>query len=771
MGTAFSRTSHVWFTLDLGVVTEVYYPTIDQPQLRDLQFLVTDGESFFHDERRDTVHQIEPLSTHALGYRITNADPEGRYCIVKEIIADPDRPTVLLHTSFQPAPGWEGKLRVFVLAAPHIEDGGWGNVGEVGEAADRTLLLAHKGNTWLALGASVPFARTSVGFVGVNDGWGDLATDFEMHHEYDFAGPGNIALTGEIDLSATTDFTLALSLGNRRQGAVTALLQSLSRPFAGTRDRYVAAWDTVCADSLDLSDVSTDGGRLFHTSQSLLLSHEDKMYEGAMIASLSIPWGETRNDTDADGYHLVWTRDMVNSSTGLLATGDTTQPFRALVYLAASQRPDGGFYQNFFVSGDPHWTGIQLDEVAFPIILAFRLYRLDALREFDPYPMVLRAARYLIQHGPATPQERWEEAAGYSPSTLASNIAALTCAAVMAAERGDATIARFITEYADFLDAHIEQWTVTTSGTLHPEVNRHYIRILPDDPESPVPHEDPEHTWLTLANRGPQQQHTFPAKDIIDAGFLELVRYGVRSAGDPLIEDSLAVVDHLLRDEFEEGPAWRRYNHDGYGQRADGTAYDGWGVGRAWPLLTGERAHYELAAGRPVKSYITAMERFARGAGLLPEQVWNADPIPEHFLWPGGPTGAAMPLMWAHAEYIKLLRSTRDDAVFDRIPEVAARYAAGRRDQVERQVWKPNRRCPTVPAGAILRVQAGASFSLVWTDNEWVDTYATPGADSELGVWFVDIDIDPAQQAPIRFTFHWGDGHWEGWDHAVEVIA
>ena len=340
----------------------------------------------------------------------------------------------------------------------------------------------------------------------------------------------------------------------------------------------------------------------------MILAHEDKTYDGALIASLSIPWGEFMSDDDLGGYHLVWTRDMCKSATGLLAAGSTEVPLRALIYLACTQKEDGGFYQNFWINGEPYWRGTQLDETAFPILLAWRLHQAKALQDFDPYPMVLKAAGYLIHNGPVTPQERWEENSGYSPSTLAAHIAALICAAAFARERGQQATAQYLEEYADFLESHLEQWTVTTEGTLVPGIPRHFIRIHPADADDPQPDEDANHGVLELRNQPPGAPIAYPAKEIVDAGFLELVRYGIRKPGDPLIEDSLRVVDAVLKVETPFGPCWRRYNHDGYGQREDGGPFQGWGYGHAWPLLTGERGHYELAAGRDVQPFIRAME-------------------------------------------------------------------------------------------------------------------------------------------------------------------
>jgi glucoamylase len=590
-----------------------------------------------------------------------------------------------------------------------------------------------------------------------------------MDWEFDAAEHGNIALIGELDTRHGYEFTLGVAFGSSLHHATTILLQSLGFPFAEHRERFVEQWGRACQHMAPLGRQSGDGGRLYQASHRLLLAHEDKSYPGAMIASLSIPWGEVKGDEDLGGYHLVWTRDMVSSTTGLLASGNTETPLRALTYLACSQRPDGGFHQNFWIDGEPYWRGIQLDEVAFPILLAWKLREAGALRDFDPYPLVLRAAGYLIRRGPATPQERWEENGGYSPSTLASNIAALTCAAGLALERGDGATAAFLQRHADFLECHVEAWTVTTEGSLAPGIARHFIRLRPVDPEDPQPDEDPNRGAITIRNRPPDERTEFPAKEIVDAGFLELVRYGIRKAGDPLIEDSLRVVDATLKVETPFGPCWRRYNHDGYGQRDDGGPYEGWGTGRAWPLLTGERGHYELAAGRDVAPYLRAIERFATGAGLLPEQVWDAPDRPEARMWLGRPTGAPMPLMWAHAEYVKLLRSAHDGQVFDCIPAVAERYQA-RRAHPPIEVWTFNRRARSVRPGTVLRVQAEAPFRLRWTTDEWSvvrDTTSTPTA---LGIDFVDLPLPRLQAAPIRFTFFWlGVGRWEGRDFAVDV--
>jgi glucoamylase len=770
VGTAYAASSHIWFTLWNGIVTEVYYPTVDRPQLRDLQYLITDGKSFFHEEKRHLKSKFERLSDHALGYRCTNSAPDGRYAVVKEIITDPHLACVLQRTKLTGDESFVSKLRLYALCAPHLEVGGWQNNGYIAELDGRKILMAQKQGTWLALAATIPFSHVSCGYVGRSDGWTDLAGNFQMDWEFDHATDGNIALTGELDLNGHREFTLGLAFGDTQHRAIATLLQALGTPFEEHSKRYAEQWDRTSAHQLPLAKISSDKGNLYHSSFSLLLAHEDKSYPGALIASLAIPWGEAAGDKDQGGYHLVWTRDMVNSASALLASGESATPLRALIYLAVCQQEDGGFSQNFWVNGKPYWRGIQLDEVAFPIMLALRLSRQNALQDFDPYPMVMKAAGYLLRYGPVTQQERWEEASGYSPSTLASNIAALIAAAYFCRQRKDKAATEFLEQYADFLESHVEAWTVTTEGTLVPGIPRHYIRILPDDVNNSNPAEDPDSGILKIANLTPGARNSFPAKEIVDAGFLELVRYGIRKPGDPLIADSLKVIDAILKVDTPMGPVWHRYNHDGYGQRDDGGPYVGWGKGRAWPLLTGERAHFELAAGRDVKPLIGAIERFASTTGLLPEQVWDAQDLPEKYMFLGRPTGSAMPLMWAHAEYVKLLRSASDGQVFDLIPEVASRYLGNRKACQRFEIWKPNRQARVVKKGYRLRVQVPTSFRLHWTGDEWRTVNDTPSVATAFGVEFVDIPITAAQQAPIRFTFFWPQSNsWEGRDYVVEV--
>ncbi len=770
VGTAYSTSSNVWFTVWNGVVTEIYHPTVDRPQVRDLQYLISDGKSFFHEEKRHLDSKVEPMWTHGLGYRITNSDPQGRYAVIKEVIADPHLSCILQHTKITGDRNFISQLDVYALCAPHLEVGGRGNNGYIIEVAGYHILAAEKEGTWLALGATIPFTHLSCGYVGQSDGWTDLADNFQMDWEFERALDGNIALTGKLNLDNAKEFTLGLAFGTNLHNAISTLFQSLNIPFEQQKQLYNEQWKRSRDDIKPLENISYDDGKLYHNSVSLLLAHEDKTYPGALIASLAIPWGEAKDDQDQGGYHLVWTRDMVSSVAGLVAAGETDTAVRSLIYLATSQQEDGGFAQNFWVDGKPYWTGIQLDEVAFPILLAWLLHEEKACSNFDVYPMVLRAAGYLIRHGPATQQERWEENSGYSPSTLASNIAALICAAQFVRERGDQATAQFIEEYADFLEAHIEDWTVTTEGTLVPGIKQHYIRITPTDINNPQPNENPNTVTLFISSQPPGESGEFPAKEIVDGGFLQLVRYGIRKADDPIIVDSVKVIDAVLKVNTPVGPCWHRYNHDGYGQKEDGEPYTSWGKGRAWPLLAGERGHYELAAGGDVKTCIKAMEGFASDTCLLPEQIWDEADKPDVHMYLGKPTGSAMPLMWAHSEYIKLLRSNHDGQVFDFIPEVANRYLGERRECKSLEIWKFNRQIDKIKKGYTLRIQALASFQLHWSDDNWKTAKDIPSTPTKVGVKFVDISVSDSQQKPIMFTFFWiENSKWEQRDYTVGV--
>ena len=777
VATAYSASSRVWYTVSHGTLNEVYFPTIDRPQIRDMELLFTDEQTFFHEEKRDFEYDFHYFDPDAPAVRVVASDLDGRYTVTKEFIADPHHPVVLMNVKIAGDEAVLSRLKCYALLAPHLDGGGAGNSARSISIAGRRMLLAWKNGTSLAFGADCGFSRSSCGYVGASDGYQDLSTHMKMEWQFGRAMDGNLAVMGEIDVARNREFTIGIALGDGHHAALSGLMQTLSTPYPLHAKRFVEQWHRAASPAA-LAAASTDNGRLMRISQNVILTHEDKTYSGAFIASASVPWGASKSDDDLGGYHLVWTRDMVQSATALLACGRTETARRALVYLAVTQRADGGFAQNFWIDGSAYWTGIQLDEVAFPIILAWRLWKLDGLGIFDVFPFVERAAAFLVRYAPVTQQERWEENAGYSPSTLAAVISGLVCAADIARAYKATELASFLETYADWIEAHLDEWTTTEDGVLLPGVQRHYMRIRPPAPGEPFHNPTIEPGFIHIANREPGEITDFDAREVIDGGFLELVRYGIRRPDDPLIVESLKVVDHCLKYETPYGPCWRRYNHDGYGQKKDGGPYDGSGQGRAWPLLGGERAHYELAAGNDVKPLIAAYERFSSVGGMLPEQVWDHQDLPERGMYEGRSAGSAQPLVWAHAEYIKLLRSVVDGKTFDTISVVADRYAVQPGTRTFRntvEIYQVARPISQVPAGLTLRVIDAERFNIVYSWDGWQTTQTTTSRVCGFPGSYADLPTPGERDAGSRhlsFTLQWPTTadkaeHWLG--HNVEI--
>jgi glucoamylase len=774
VSTAYAASSRIWFTASHGTLNEIYYPTIDRPQTRDMELLFTDEATFVHEEKRDLEYDFAYIDENALAIRVQATDLGGRYTVTKEFITDPHHPVVLMNVKITGDESVLSRLKCYALLAPHLDGGGAGNSARSLDIAGQRCMVAWKNGVSLAFGASCGFSRSSCGYVGSSDGYQDLTQHMRMTWNFGQAMNGNLALMGEIDVAKNREFTIAIAPGDGHHSALAGMMQTLSTPYAEHRDRFISQWQRALPP-VRLAGASTDGGKLMRASHAMVLTHEDKTYSGAFIASASIPWGASKGDDDLGGYHLVWTRDMCQSATAMLACGRVDTARRALVYLACTQHPNGGFAQNFWIDGTPYWQGIQLDEVAFPVILAWRLWKANGLGNFDVMSFVTSASAFLVRYAPVTQQERWEENAGYSPSTLAAVISALVCAADICGAQGSKELGQFLCEYADWIEAHLDDWTTTFRGVLDPEIPRHYMRIRPSAPGEPFHNDSIPPGMIHIANREPGERFDFEAREVIDPGFLELVRYGIRRADDPLIVDSLKVVDKVLKIETPFGVCWRRYNHDGYGQKKDGGPYDGSGQGRAWPILTGERAHYELAAGRDVSSYITAIERFSSFGGMLPEQVWDYDDLPSQGMYFGRSAGSAQPLVWAHAEYLKLLRSVTDGKVFDRIDVVAERYAVEsdqRKFKSQIEVFQTSRPIAAMLHGKTLRIMDAEAFRVVYSTDNWATKSAIDSRSVGRPGSFVDIATKDDQTGSIVFTLHWADGdRWLGYNCQVDLLS
>src|SRR5579884_1270220 len=349
-GTAAGAQSRIWFTTSHGIIDEIFFPYIDQPNTRDLGLLISDGSTFFSEEKRDADHAVEQVETGVPGYRITNTCKQGRYRTQKMVITDPRRDTVLQAVTFEALSGSLTDYHVYALLAPHVENQGSGNNGWAGSYKGVSMLFAQRGSTTLALACSSSYRAMSCGYVGVSDGWQDISTNKRMTWFYESARDGNIALTGEIALPADGRFILALGFGNDTESAAQQALGALVQPFDDTLSRYIREWQEYQAQCVDLKD-GRNNINYYRVSTALLKSCESKDIPGGLIASPSIPWGFSKGDNDLGGYHLVWTRDQVEGAGGLLAAGDIAGAFQVLVYLLSTQEPDGHWPQNMWMDG------------------------------------------------------------------------------------------------------------------------------------------------------------------------------------------------------------------------------------------------------------------------------------------------------------------------------------------------------------------------------------------------------------------------------------
>jgi glucoamylase len=770
VGTALNPISQVWFTISHGILTEVYYPGPDQACTRDMGLIVTNGKDFFSEEKWDTEHKIEYLAEGVPAFKLINTCLEGRYRIEKEIITDPSRDCVLQRTKFIPLRGKIKNYNLYVLLAPHIANLGAGNNAWLGEDKGVPMLFAEREGVTLALCCSRSWKNRSVGYVGASDGWQDISRNKHMTWHHQSAKNGNVCLTGEVDMIEGGDeFVIAIGFGKNAYEAGQRARASLVEDFDLAKDRYIYEWQKWHRTLLSLKTTKTRNEPLdlYLISASVLKVHEGKKRPGGLVASLSIPWGFSKGDEDFGGYHLVWPRDMVQTASGLLALKAGDDALKALNYLMITQEADGHWAQNMWMDGTPYWGGIQMDQTGAPILLldlASREGTIDIQQVHHFWPMVYKAAKFLVCNGPTTHQCRWEENAGYSPYTLAIQIAALLAAADFADLNNEPEVGTYLRETADLWNSNIEKWTYVTDTDLARRVGveGYYVRISSPNRTEIDPNDN---DIIPIINRKPGENYT-PVSEMISPDALALVRYGLRAADDPKILNTIKVIDSILKVETPYGPCWYRYNGDGYGEHEDGSPFNGTGRGRPWPLLTGEIGHYEIAAGNfdEAKRMLKAVEAFANEGGMIPEQIWDTDDIPEKELIFGRPTGAAMPLAWAHAEYIKLCRSITGKRVFDMPPQTKFRYVDNKVSS-NFGIWRFSHRTNVLPVGKkVLRIEVLASAIIRWSDDNWQtvnDIYTT---DTKIGMHIADI---PVSHLPIggeiAFTFYWLES--QNWEH------
>ncbi|HEU5392532.1 MAG TPA: glycoside hydrolase family 15 protein [Streptosporangiaceae bacterium] len=665
-GTARGTDSKVWYTLNSGELSEIYYPRIDTPSTRDTQLVVTDGRTFTDRESTDTIHRVRLLDPESLSYQQINTARSGKYVITKTYVTDPRRSTVLVDIEFRSLTGQ--RYRVYVLHDPALSMTGDDDTGSTQSGA----LVATDGTNSDAVLASSSFSKTSSGYQGQSDGWTDLASDHQMDWTYTASQPGNVVQTGQTALTGLAGgqhLTLAIGFAASTPAAVSAARASLASRFAGTQRAYAAGWHQYLATLKPVPRSAARSATEYHVSQMVLAASEDKTYRGGFVAAPGRPWAWANVLQSLPVYHAVWSRDLYEIATALIAMGDRAAANRALNYLFnVQQRPDGSYPQNSRLPGEAVFGGLQMDEVSFPTVLAGQLDRTGAA----DWEHIRKAEDFVIANGPSTPGERWENASGYSPATIAAEISGLVVGAGIARKNGDNARADHYLQIADSWRGNLGHWTVTTNGPLSSQP--YFLRITADGDANAG-------TQIQLSDGGP----LIDQREVLDPSFLELVRLGVLRPDDPRILNTLTLVDKYLGYSTPNGPFWHRASFDGYGEKADGSEWQptptasGITHGRGWPLLTGERGEYQLAAGSDAQNYLDTIARSADNASwLLPEQVWDhqspAGTGPD--FQPGEPTFSATPLAWTHAQFIRLAWSIDNGAPIETPQPVACRYSS-----------------------------------------------------------------------------------------------
>ena len=730
-------TSRLWATIGHGIVNEVYWPSTGAPQIRDFSFYLV-GEKSWIDLKRVRRYTLSTPSPYLPLPTISHTGSD--YRLELEILPDPRRDVLLVRYAI------EGPYRLVVIVAPHL-----GSTGKENHAwIDGDSAYANRGHSALCLRASKPLRALSCGYVGASDGWQDLHQHGSLTYDFNRADNGTIAVAGEADGSGGV---LALGFAETWLGASILARTALAESFDSLRAEFLRAWQ-AWGEKLKLPDRGGTFGNAALLSATVLKIHEDRSYPGAVVASLSAPWGSS-TDT-LGGYHLVWPRDATLSAFALLGANQLSDVGRMLGHMIAMQTPEGDWPQNYYPHGEPFWTGIQLDEAAFPVVLAAKLREIGAPEVQGTQAMVRAAIGFVARSGPSSQQDRWEESAGINPFTLAVAISALIAAAPWLSPEEKA----FAVSLANDWNERIESWCYVSGTSLarECEVHGYYIRIAPPGCGGDLS------ALLELKNR---QGERIAASALVSMDFSYLVRLGLRKATDPRIVDTIKVIDRVLTTDTPSGTIYHRYNEDGYGEQRDGSPFAGYGIGRGWPLLVGERGHLALQAGEDPTPYLNTMHNCASAGGLLPEQVWDSASRPKQGLFPGRPSGSAMPLLWSHAEFLKLLIARADGRPVELLAEVESHFK--RRDACRPTVlhWRADVQIANVGPGLALSIEWDRPFTLHWGRDGWQDVQDRDASAAPFGLWAVQFTATELSIGKrLNFTRKYRDG-WEGIDYVV----
>ena len=732
-------TSRLWATVGHGIVNEVYWPSTGKPQIRDLSFYLI-GSKGWVDLKRARSYRLSTPGPHLPALTITHHGED--YELALEILPDPRRDVLLIRYHL------EGPYRLAVILAPHLQSTGHANHAWIEAGCG----FARREDIALCLAADTPLKHMSCGYVGFSDGWQDLNRHGSLTFDFTHANDGTVSLSAEAEGRSGV---LALGFAATPQGALTLVRIALADSFEALREEFLKGWQ-AWGDTLKLPRPTEELGDAGLLAATVLKIHEDRSYPGAVVASLSTPWGNTSDMLG--GYHLVWPRDATLTAFALLGVHQITDARRILGHLMAVQRPEGRWPQNYFPSGQSFWTGIQLDEAGFPILLAAKLAELGVKAPPDTAQMVRAAVGFIVRTGPSSDQDRWEENSGINPFTVAVAIAALIAAApwLSPEER------EYAAAIADDWNDRLEDWCYVRDTPLSRQmgVDGYYVRIAPVGPSGDL------QDRVTLRNR---QGETIATAALVSLDFSYLVRLGLRDARDPRVRDTLKVVDHMLRVDTPSGALYHRYNEDGYGEHADGRPFDGSGIGRAWPLLVGERGHLALQAGEESLTYLETMWKCASSGGLLPEQVWESAPITARGLGPGRPSGSAMPLLWSHAEFLKLLIARERGEPLELLHSIKHRYGSSRAHRAAAWHWRTELPIRHIRRGLALWIQDRRPFVLHCGFDGWQRIQDRDALAQPFGLW--SVCLTPEETAHCRqidFTRRYGDD-WEGTDHRVLI--
>jgi len=674
-GTARARRSNLWFTLQNGRVSEVFYPDLSTPSVRSLELVVTDGSRFTDRETRMRLRTTRP-DARSLRFRQVGGRA-GRYRLVKEVVTDPRRDTLVLRIHLTSLDG--ARYRVYAVYDPALGNNG---MDDRARTAEHTL-LASDGRVATALRSRPGLTRLTTTYAGrAGAPIRQLRRSHDLTQRFRSAGPGNVVQAARIarldGRGGHRTATLALGFGGSTGTARTAATRSLHAGYDRTARRYDRGWHRYLSSLRPVPRTARSVARQYRASALVIAAAEDKRNPGAIVASPSAPWvwGDEKPDlsSPSGAYHLVWARDSYEFGTALWADGDRAGARRIVDWLFGhQQKADGSFPQNADVSGTPVWGSLQLDEVALPIVLAHLVGRTGA----STWPGVRKAAEFLVGfHDPQTglgapfsPQERWENQSGYSPNSIAAQIAGLVAAADIATRNGHPDLAQSWLATADSWAANVKGWTVTTNGPL--SASPYFLRLTKNgQPNTPSPYQ--------MGDGGPV---SVDQRLVVDPSFLALPLMGILPASDPVIASSLGVVDRQLRFETPHGAFWHRFSYDGYGETATGGEWTTTDpgtfttFGRGWPILAAERGEYEVASGHSGASYLASVAASANRSDMISEQVWDGrPPTGRPCCERGEGTRAATPLVWSHAALIRLAWTMQQRRPVDQQDIVTGRY-------------------------------------------------------------------------------------------------